>query len=205
MLRIGLIGAPGARKSALARSLATELGKREEHQFATIVDDYVEAISEETDLALGFYATYIGNLYVAMGRFSRERKAEFTGADVIVTCGTLIENQVYAAVEGASSERYADLEEEHRKRTVVSMQMMGLFMQDLFQYDHLFYLPLQGEHDKNLHSFDENLPQAIELWDIKATTLSGDDQERLDLALSEVPRIGVASVKADDSTNTASE
>lgn len=188
MQRIGLIGAPGAGKTDLAYALKDRL-KEAGPNTVGIIDDYVEEAEGNSQLALGFYATYVGNLYVALHRFSREHTGELTAPDYIITCGTLIENQLYAAADGANNERYADVPEEHQKRTVVSMQAFGLFMQDLFLYDTLFYLPYAEDHEGYLKTFDENIPLALELWGLEATRLTGTLDEKVEAALASITKV----------------
>lgn len=188
MQRIGLIGAPGAGKTNLAYALKDRF-KEAGTNVVGVIDDYVEEAERNSFLALGFYATYIGNLYVALHRFAREHNAELGSPDYIITCGTLIENQLYAAVEGANTERYADVPEEHQKRTVVSMQALGLFMQDLFLYDKLFYLPYEEEHEGYLKTFDENIPLTLELWGVEATRLTGTLDEKVEAAFASITQV----------------
>src|SRR4051812_50165181 len=91
MIRIGLAGVPGSGKSELAAALAERLPN------VAVVDDYVPKIERRVKLALGFHATYIGNLQIALDRAALERSIP-KKSEYLVTCGTIYDTASYSAV-----------------------------------------------------------------------------------------------------------
>lgn len=179
-MKIGIVGAPSAGKSEFARALGTKLSMDEGEQ-VHIIDDYIKEAEDQYSLVLGFYATYVGNVACAMKRFEEERKHE--GTDYLITCGTLIETMVYAAVDGVNMQRYAGHKDDHIKRSAILMQLLGLFVVDLMQYDRVFYLPLSDDAEDHWKEFDKNIPVLLEMWERDYDKLDGDQDSNVEAAL----------------------
>jgi len=143
MLRIGLSGVQGAGKSLLAADIKSALEKTGKYKSIKIIDDYIPEIEKETDLALGFFGTYIGNIYAALGRATREREA-IKDNDVVITCGTIFETASYMAkqLEGEFRLLTSDEEKaEHMRRAEASMKFISCLYVDTVKYDHILHLP----------------------------------------------------------------
>src|SRR5688500_751332 len=130
-MKIAIVGAPGSGKTELAKALDEGLSN------ATIVDDYAEKIGRENDIAIGGDASYIGKLYVVLGRRALERKAEADGAKHTISCGTMIDSSVYATYEAVSGQTQF-----HWVRVTNFMNLLGSLFQDTWRYDHVFVLSL---------------------------------------------------------------
>jgi hypothetical protein len=152
-LKIGLIGAPGSGKTELAEALSNELN-------IGVIDEYVGAVEHRLNYVLGRYATYVGNLAVMMERFACEREV---GDDYIV-CGTPVDTVTYMA---ASS--YFGGHEGWQMRSASSLAVAGCMVDDMWEYDHAFYLPggsaVENE-DNYLKGIEDELPSALKAFDI---------------------------------------
>lgn len=154
-MRIGLIGAPGSGKSALAETVKTAVGLTDERENLHIVDGYAEGIGQRRDLAIGEMGGYLANLNIALHREHLERQALIDHEALhVITCGTLLDTATYVAMDGASmlnQEVNAAEKADQMKRIEAVMQILAVLYMDTFKYDRLFYLPSgAGEFDKNL-------------------------------------------------------
>lgn len=151
--KIAIIGAPGSGKSDLANEIGPQLGGT-----WTLCDDYAERACDEVDYVPGFNGGYISHLAVALKRIGIERSSpDFH----IVTCGTLLETSVYAAMDLEVQENYAS-ELEYQtviRRTEAVMKTLAVLFNDEFDYDYFFYLPNRQTDDKWV-TFDKNLQAA---------------------------------------------
>jgi hypothetical protein len=177
----------GAGKTELAQALKTKLEKTGKYKSIAIIDDYVQEISDETDLALGFYANYIGNIYVAMGRATRERIAAKDN-DVVITCGTIFETASYTAQQLESEFSVISEENEkldHLRRTEAAMKYISCLYIDVAQYDNIFHLPkvIQTEGDDlRIEELNKALLIAFDSFDVFPTTRierEGDTMEEI--------------------------
>jgi hypothetical protein len=144
MLRIGLAGVQGSGKSLLAKDLKVALEKSGKYKSIKIIDDYIPEIEKETGLALGFYATYIGNVYAALGRATRERLAAAEEHDVIITCGTVFETASYMARQLEAEFKFLNEDaekEDHLRRAEASMKFVSCLYVDTVKYDYILHLP----------------------------------------------------------------
>jgi hypothetical protein len=181
-MRIGLIGAPGTGKTALAETLKTAL---EEPLDANVyvVDGYAEAIEKRQDLAVGWMGGYLANLNIALEREARERIAldHFTH---VITCGTVIDSATYVALDGADLlngddevERLDDL-----RRIEATMRVLSCLYIDTFKYDHVFYLPSGPTSLYSRREFDKNLQVAFQAFNLtKVTPLLEGGKDVVDL------------------------
>jgi hypothetical protein len=181
-VNIGIIGAPGAGKREFAIELGIKL--KQEYGSTKIIDNYVEELSKTVDTTFGLFASWLGNLQIAMERYNRERK--YAGYDNVITCGTLIETMVYTAFYGTLGGNSVD--EEVRRytlaRTGPTVELLGGMIGDTWEYDHAFYLPLE-DGDTYDHKIDSAIPQAFEAFGLSYTTLTDDKVQN---ALSHIER-----------------
>jgi hypothetical protein len=184
-VRIGLAGIPGSGKTKLAAELKEALAKHEEYKSINIVDDYVEEIEKETDLAQGFFGTYIGNIHVALGREYRERISAENN-DVTITCGTLFETSAYLAQKMETefqlltedAERY-----DWNLRVDASMRLIACLYVDTMRYDKIYHLsptePLgEGENEKLERSLQAAF-NAFELFPVVHLDAVGENLQEI--------------------------
>lgn len=200
-MRIGLVGIPGSGKTVLAESLKTALEGLENSEYGpvTIIDNYVEKLQEEIDLALSWHATYIGNLHVALKRERMEQLSEKDN-NTIITCGTLFETSSYAAQ--SLDEDYQSLSKDNKEakqdlilKTEAITRILACLYVDTLRYDHIFYLPPVGEiTDLRAKDLERNLQaafNAFELFPVTKLFVEGDNmleitENRLKMVLEEV-------------------
>lgn len=177
-MKIALIGSPTSGKSELAKELQKNLGT----QKTCIIDDYVDALSSEVDTAFGHFATWLGNLQIAIERFNRERAAKSAKWENIIVCGTMIETLVYQAMYSTLGMSNTDdqVKAYSYARNYPTVEVMGGMMADTWDYDHAFYLPLKMVEDKYDERVDTNIQQALSTFNVPYVTVdSGNVEEAL--------------------------
>ncbi len=161
---IGLVGAPGSGKSTLAKLLADYFDGE-----AVVVDKYLAKVRRDFNIELGMYATYFGNVAVAMARVGAERLAQKKGATHIITCGTHIDSVTYASINAFLEQ--AGEEVPQQGRIANTMRFVGMLAQDTFGYDHVFYLPTEGQDSFGKRINDE-LAVALETFGVSYAKLT---------------------------------
>jgi energy-coupling factor transporter ATP-binding protein EcfA2 len=173
-MRIGLIGAPGSGKTALAHLLAETLG----HEETLVLDGYVEDVEVDFDYKMGRFATYIGNIAIALRRHQMERAYQ-DRFKTLISCGTVVDTAVYMAAEATL---VADPGEDHfARRHISSLAVLSCMVDDLFTYDFVFYLPnLTEPEDPFERTVATELRTGLEVFEVPYITLAYDDDgERL--------------------------
>lgn len=178
MKQLAISGAPGSGKTEFAKELEMALPGE-----VIIIDDYIQEIEKECDLLMGEDATYVGEMFVLLGRFARERQAKLKKPDWIITCGSPLDTVVHAATKGIE-----DQTEESWFRIQGWMNFTGIFFTDTWRYEHLFILSLDdqevGGYKEKINS---GIPDAIESFnealDIPCTFLKGTIDERVKQAM----------------------
>jgi hypothetical protein len=140
-VRIGLLGAPGAGKSKLAKRLKKELEARFQTETYPIVDNYVSKLAKQTGRAYGHWANYVDNLNVGFKRYELEVNA----GDNLITCGTILDTITYGF-----SIADLDVQRNAQRRTMAIniatlnalMKTQGWLFTQMFAYDVAFYLPV---------------------------------------------------------------
>ena len=161
-----------------------------------IVDNYVEELEPKINLALGFLATYIGNMHVALERAGLERAAA-DNYDHVITCGTIFENASYTAQSFETDYAFISNDEERQNfivRSEAAMRTFACFYLDLIEYDHVFHLsPLTPSENDQLEALERNLQSAFEafkLVEYNPLFLSGEsNQEIVNNRLLEVLKV----------------
>jgi hypothetical protein len=171
--------------------LALELEKElKDRGKISIIDDYIPRLSKQLDIAFSQYATYIGNIQTCVERYNQEVQQK--DSDVIITCGSLIENSVYMAMNAfALAKSYNDNNLAGRmfadNRSNITMQWMGMFRYDAWKYDHAFYLPLQDDVEDSIAKLvAENFKEAAEAFRVEYKELSKKVDVRIGEVLAEI-------------------
>lgn len=170
-MQIALSGVPGSGKSLLAEKLREKLESSGDYKNIDIVDGYPEEIEKDTDLAIGFPSTYIGNVHVALGREARERISRENN-DFSIVCGTIFETSAYTA---QFMEREFDiaLDEADRYdwqiRVDAVMRYIACLFIDTVRYDKIYHLlPVSAESDMDPYckTLEKNLQAAFSAFDL---------------------------------------
>jgi len=187
-MRIGLSGIPGSGKTLLAKALKEKLDQDSRYKSVDIVDNYIEEIENETDLALGAFGTYIGNIHVALGREYRERVSEENN-DITITCGTLFETSAYLAQKMETE--FTLLSEDSEKydwnlRVDASMRFIACLYVDTLRYDKIYHLsPIVSEEEVSANQLEKNLQaafNAFELFPVVHLPAEGKDLQEMTLS-----------------------
>lgn len=167
-MKIGIVGAPGSGKTALANELKDALEGQ-----TIIVDGYVEPLEKEFNYAFGCFATYIGNLAIALDRFKHERAA--SQADHVISCGTVADTATYMASETTFTPAYEGLP----RRTLSSLNTIGCIYADTFDYDYVFYIRrFESSKEEFINDLDRELETALRLFECSFEELTGAQKER---------------------------
>jgi hypothetical protein len=181
-MKIAIVGAPGSGKTELAEGLEKYLRERCPNCTTAVIDDYVDEIGKQNDIAIGGDATYIGNLYIVLGRLTHERKAESDGAKHTITCGTIVESSVYTTIEAVRQQT-----QPHFVRATNLMNLLGSIFQDAWQYDHVFVLSLEESDLETIEGqVDQALFMALSSFSVPFTPLNGSFEEKLSKAKEEL-------------------
>jgi hypothetical protein len=188
-LKIALMGAPNSGKTELAQQLQQALdGKK-----VAIVDDYIQIIEQRSNMVLSHYATYLGNMQAAIGRFEAERVVAADKPDVAITCGTLVENAVYTATLAYITNNASEGDTNYRlvndARANLTMSWLGVLKHDLWDYDLAFYLPLADDADRWDAVVDESIEEAARTMSVDYTTLPQDRDTRVGIVLQEIVQL----------------
>lgn len=150
IIKVGILGAPGAGKSRLANKLAKAL-THDENALGPrkypwkVIDGYVEKLSKRTGLTFGpIYNrhAYRCNLQVVAERWTLEDQALSRGCNTI-TCGTIYDTVVYASAQSMEIP-YLGNEQLILEEALIARSMMEMYsvVSDItFDYDCLLYLP----------------------------------------------------------------
>jgi hypothetical protein len=199
------MGAPTSGKTELAQQLQSAL----DNQKVEIVDDYIPVIEQRSNVVLSHYATYLGNMQAAIGRFEAERLADANKPDVAITCGTLVENAVYTATLAYITNNAAEGDTNYRlvndARANLTMSWMGVLKHDLWDYDLAFYLPLPDEADRWHAVVDESIEEAARTMEVDYTTLPMDRDARVGIILQEILESEASSSNGQASTDSGTE
>lgn len=127
---------------------------------------------------------------VALRRIERELQATEKlnpGGEVLVTCGTILETTIYAAVFALSNSQSGNgtISLVNDKRAMSTMSWLGITAHDTWDYDYVFYLPYDGE-DKWESIIDDHVGEAADSLGVKLITLSKVRDERIAQVVQEL-------------------
>lgn len=184
MKRIAILGAPFAGKSSVAALAVKAVDGTSE-----IVDNYIPAIEQRSDVVLGMYASWLGNLQVAIGRYEFERKAALNKPDYLITVGTVVETVVYQALYSALGMNSQDeaVKLYTYARANPTVEVLGGIVGDSWRYDYVFYLPLSEElknHEDHVYDarVDEQIIPCLEAFKLSFTQLEDSSMEAENVA-----------------------
>lgn len=180
-MHIGLIGMPGAGKTLLAEAIEAQLvkgdGECEDCNTPVgIVDNYAEDISKRGDWAIGMDGGYMANIAIAIERYNRERVA-IQNNKTTVTCGTVLESAVYAAMKFEVMSEFLSTDEEklmQSRRIEATLKTFACMYMDAFPYTRLFYLPRiipQENEDTRMAKFDQNIQASFQSFAVPVEPL----------------------------------
>lgn len=187
----------------MAQELATALAPRK----VVVIDDYIQLIEDRSGVALSHYATYIGNMQAAIGRWEAEHKAEQDNPDVIITCGTLVETAIYTALYAAGNDRTASNADDRRAndgRAAMTITYLGLLRMDTMRYDLVYHLPCASK-DPWSAKVDEPVAEAAEALSVVYSDLPTDLDDMVKVILPEIEELETAASdesSSGDSTET---
>lgn len=203
MLKIALIGAPTSGKTELAQQLRQALKDRK----VAVVDGYIQDVEQRSNVVLSHYATYLGNIQAAIGRFEAERLAESNEPEVAITCGTLVETAVYVATLAHITNESAQGDTNYRivndARAALTMQWLGVLKIDLWDYDLAYYLPLEDGADRWNEVVDQHIVEAASTMGVDYTELPADRSQRVGIILQEI--LALETTPPDEQTSGDSE
>lgn len=190
-LRIGILGAPGAGKSAFAQKLATALRTERgevKRQSVRVVDGYVNNLAKKTGYAYGIFASYPQNMQILFERWTREQEAEHAGCEVLISVGTLYETVLYHAIKMNSDFVLHPEERALHEKGRTTMETLGAIQSLIATHDLLLFLPYDGKKlAEKGRSYDmvvnEKLPEIVDGYFRPLTTLTGNAKRKVEDAL----------------------
>jgi hypothetical protein len=197
--KIVLVGAPGSGKSEVAQELSKLLEYRGS---VSVVDDYVGRLEAATDTRMGEFATYIGNMSVAMARWGEERAVE--KSDIQIVCGSVIETSVYISINAYLSHAVKKKPSNsiNDVRAGSALNLLSIFCLDTYKADHTFYLPLSeevGKTDIYAKSIDDYIPEVAEALHIPLDKLDSGNTD-VEMTVAEI----LAAIKEKENQNAPS-
>jgi hypothetical protein len=186
-MKIGIIGVPGSGKTEFANGVMAAL----DAPGYLLLDDYVGELSERLDFEYGQFATYIGNLSIAMTRLGCEREHELTYRDIhdmhgdppFMVCGTLVDTLAYTIWESVNSDKTTQADH-HRAMSVISL--IGCLYKDTFDYDLVFKLPCPQDAEKWIKEVDDCINEIIVQFQTDAIPLLDDRNAQLVTVLNRI-------------------
>lgn len=162
-MKVAIIGAAGAGKSALARKVATSLKK---DYNVKVVDNTVQELVKKTGYAYDLFAAYPQNFQIVLSRWTKEQEAEHKGAEIVVSVGSIYETILWASMYAAQG-RFKENYEAHiqAKAAITALGMIESLIG--LEYNFIFFLPYSEKRLKEKgESYDtivnRELPSIVE-------------------------------------------
>jgi hypothetical protein len=183
LFKIAILGAPGAGKTKVARKVVQLLQDPEPKWI--VVDGYVNQMIKQTGIQFGAKSNFPQNLSVITTRWTKEAEAYNKGLSSI-TCGSIYESILYSTF--ATMFRSPDEQQIVRDQLFnnVMMQALGAIEGTTYDYDAMFFIPLNPKVAKNAEGtwdkvIDAKLPEVLEAFQKKVILLD----EKTDTAKAE--------------------
>lgn len=197
-MKIGILGAPGSGKSALAKKLSRAFPGE-----FTIIDKYVEGLENKTGYYFGTYsATHPQNYQILFHRWTLEQEAENKEKSTI-SCGTLYESVLYTAIHSLLIEQLEPNNPEESIQIEAAMRGLAMIETLISDYDVLFYLPYDEKmREEKENTFDlvvdQKIPQILEGYYKYSIRLEGTEREKVKNATKYVKQVRAEIKVAED-------
>jgi hypothetical protein len=188
-MRLVILGAPGAGKTALAKDLAKKLPGT-----TTVVDGYISKLAKETNEDYGVIANYGMNLQAAAVRMTAEKVGITKNTDNIIICGSTIESLVYNGLRVNRDVFWNkdDSDVQEVLKTIGEGAAMGLGVIVASVTDPkelLLYLPLSDRQKEKLGksyeiALDKMIPEAIQSLQRPFVPLDGNRAKKVEDAFN---------------------
>lgn len=208
-LRIGVMGMPGTGKTDFAKALAQKLWIDDYFNSSyqpewEIIDNYAQDMAKDLKLDIGSNSSYLPNMMISIERAKREQKAKIAGKHYI-TVGTDQDTIAYLAVMTSlySQRPRTEQMEKLMMRTMYAAALLSFMMEDLFEYDYIFYCPIPERfkianptdlnsvevYPEHLIWVDEALQESHRRWGVNPGQLTGTVDEKVEQALGIIDRL----------------
>lgn len=200
-MKIGILGAPGAGKSEFAHRLKIKLSESLFPESFYIIDDYVQDLKRETNLALGPWAAHFENYMIAGVRIAEEYRVKKYDT---ITVGTVLDTLTYSLILG-SYNLSLDSTNEEFEVAKAAVNGFGLIYSESWDYNLSFYLPLENPTggERWPERVDKELRNVISSFHVPAVMqLDGTTDERLDVATRIIEELETKSEEATEAETT---
>lgn len=199
MIKVALLGAPSSGKTATAQDIKDGLPDFN----IAICDDYVPDIEQRSDNTLGHFASYLGNLQVALGRWERERMViRDEQPDILITCGTVVETTVYEAIDALAQANTSKQDGtltlralQNDKRASVTMTILGIIAYDTWDYDYAYHLPLDDNASASNRVVNDHIAEAADALGVQVKEVG---QDAVATIVQDILAHGQAEIAASD-------
>lgn len=159
-MKIALLGRPGSGKTRLANALIQSRGPE-----WVKVDRYVERLQKRTGWPFAHLSDYRHNLAVIFERWLEEEEMQLKGYHTI-TCGTIYETIIYTLAQEMRLFHWEDPRLQEQEKLIVSImsRALGVLEARYFDYDALFYLPLEKDDDTWGMVVDQKIPEVLDAF-----------------------------------------
>lgn len=175
-MKVALAGAPGSGKTKLARALKRKLGDDWK-----VIDGYANRLAKKVGdpqlLDDGYLTSFPYELEVMTSRWIEEETA-YNDILNTITCGTLTETLIYAA----SIQPWMQTEQQYLDDInfiQLMMTTLGELHRRAFDYNLVFFLPLEEPGHSWYTVVDAKIPQVLDGHGIPYVVLNGTHEQKV--------------------------